>query len=93
MGLHVHEMVQDMLLLEKQIAETYQHTYLSTVNEGLRDYLQQSQIETNQLYSRIYNEMLQRGWVHTKVEARNAIESAIIYWEQYKEKHPELESK
>jgi hypothetical protein len=91
MELREQEKALDLLWMEKMIAMQYQHAYLSSINKELRYQLEEMQTESNHLYSRLYQEMLQRGWVQTRVEAQNNIESALLYWEQYREKYPELQ--
>ncbi len=91
MELREQEKALDLLWMEKMIAHQYQQAYLSSINQELRYQLEELQTESNHLYSKLHQEMLQRGWVQTRVEAQNNIESALLYWEQYREKYPELQ--
>jgi hypothetical protein len=90
MDLLAREMVHDLMLLEKQFCRSYMDASLIASNETLRSDLRRFQGDVFQLHTRFLTEMQQRGWLKTRTAGKQAIESAVITWEQETVRHPEL---
>ncbi|PTX55180.1 coat F domain-containing protein [Melghirimyces profundicolus] len=90
MGLLEREMAQDMLMMEKQLTQSYSHTESYCANRALREAMHRMHTETEELHTRLFNTMHQKGWVQTPVAGQQEIESAILHWEQQALKQPEL---
>jgi len=90
MDLSAKEMAQDMLWMEKQLNESYLSSSLKCPNQGLRETLKQYQSDVFRVYTKLFNEMEQRGWSQTATASQQAIESIIVFWEQMQERHPDL---
>ncbi len=91
MKLTEKEMTQDILLMEKQLGQLYTLTEAECANQGVRKSMHRLHIDTEEMHARIFHAMHQRGWYQTPVAGQQAIENAILKWEQNKLRQPELE--
>ncbi|MBO2533248.1 MAG: hypothetical protein CW342_10245 [Thermoactinomycetaceae bacterium] len=82
MDLLEREMAQDMLLMEKQLTQSYTTAETECANEGLRKTLHRLHEDTESMHARLFQAMHQRGWYQTPVAGQQAIETAILSWEQ-----------
>jgi len=90
MKLSDQDMLTDGLLMQKQLLSSYTLAEQESANLHLRKVFHEYHLEEEDLHTRIFNIMHQRGWYKTPVAGRQAIESAIISWEQKIVKNPEL---
>lgn len=82
MELLEREMAQDMLLMEKMLTQSYTMAETECANETLRETLHRLHDDTESLHARLFQAMHQRGWYRTQVAGQQAIEDAILSWEQ-----------
>jgi hypothetical protein len=90
MKLLMRDLIQDLLTTERTLSQLYLHAQHACANEGLRQTVDECLAEVNQVQTRLFNEMEQRGWLKLPMAGRQEIESAMIHWEQQIERHPEL---
>ena len=90
MDLTEREIAQDLLMMEKQLNQSYDQTESYCANRQLREAIRRMHAEGDELYSRLFHTMHQKGWIQTPVAGQQEIESAILYWEQQTVKQPEL---
>lgn len=83
-------MVQDMLLLEKQLTQSYTLSETECANQKVRETMHRLHTETEAMHAQIFHAMHQRGWYKTPVAGQQAIESAVLKWEQNQLRQPEL---
>lgn len=82
MNLDDRDMMTDALLMEKQFTTSYVLAENETANLHLRKVLHEYHMENEELHTNIFNIMHQRGWYKTPVAGQQAIENAILSWEQ-----------
>jgi spore coat protein CotF len=92
MDLLEREMAQDMLLMEKQLTQSYTLAEMECANEALRQRLHQLHEGTESVHARLFHAMHQRGWYQTPVAGQQAIETAILSWEQKEARGQEQEN-
>lgn len=92
MKLDDRDMTTDTLLMQKQITGMYLSAEIESANIHLRKVLHEYHLEEEKLHTKLFNSMHQRGWYKTPVAGQQAIESAVISWEQKLIKQPELRS-
>ncbi|MDF9408461.1 spore coat protein [Pelotomaculum isophthalicicum JI] len=84
------DMITDVLFMQKQLIDTYMTTERESANSHLREALHDFHQEEENLHAKIFHSMHQRGWYKTPVAGQQAIENAIISWEQKLVRQPEL---
>ena len=82
MKLSDRDMMTDALLMEKQLLNSYTHAEQESANIHLRRVFHEYHLEEEETHTKLFNVMHQRGWYKTPVAGQQAIESAIITWEQ-----------
>ncbi|OPX88524.1 MAG: Coat F domain protein [Pelotomaculum sp. PtaB.Bin104] len=84
------DMIADALLMQKQLIHTYMMAERESANSHLREALHDLHGEEEDLHAKMFHSMHQRDWYKTPVAGRQAIESAILNWEQRLVQNPEL---
>ncbi|OPY58346.1 MAG: Coat F domain protein [Pelotomaculum sp. PtaU1.Bin035] len=92
MNLDDRDMIADMLLMQKQLINSYMTAENEAANSHLREALHDFHGEEENLHKKIFHSMHQRDWYKIPVAGQQAIESAIINWEQKLVRQPELRS-
>lgn len=85
------DIAQDMLLLEKMLAHAYAVAETESANQELREACRRLHAEAERLHAHLFHAMHQRGWYKTPVASQQAIESAVLQWEQRQLRRPELD--
>lgn len=73
----------DLLALQKHLCLAYMIAERECANEGLRQALHRLHAGPEESHARLFQIMHERDWYQTPVAGQQAIESAIIRWEQY----------
>ncbi len=60
------DILQDMLMTEKYVSNTYESSIMESANENLRGAFRQIQDEEQQHAKQIFDAMKQRGWYKTQ---------------------------
>lgn len=87
------EMAQDMLQMEKHLTQSYTMAEMECANETLRKTLHRLHDGTESMHARLFHAMHQRGWYQTPVAGQQAIETAILSWEQKEIRGEEREAR
>lgn len=90
MHLDDRDMVTDALLMEKHFTTSYVIAENEAANLHLRKVLHEYLLEDEDLHTKLFNIMHQRGWYKTPAAGRQAIESAISNWEQKMSRQDEM---
>lgn len=92
MKLDDRDMITDALQMQKQLIDSYMLAERESANSYLRETLHGYHEEEENLHTKIFHSMHQRDWYKTPVAGQQAIESAIISWEQKLVRQPELKA-
>lgn len=82
MKLSDRDMITDGLFMQKQLLPFYTLAEQETANLHLRKVFHEYHLEEEELHTSIFNIMHRRGWYKTPVAGQQAIETAIISWEE-----------
>ncbi|HEX6989318.1 MAG TPA: spore coat protein [Bacillota bacterium] len=91
MTLGDRDMITDLLLCEKHLAESYNLGVIEAANRSLRERLRGLWQETQDLHAEVFHEMHRRGWYPTSTAAEHQINSVIDRWEKREHKEPSLQ--
>lgn len=92
MRLNDRDMLLDLLLTEKHLAQMAALAEAECANQGFRQELQRLHDELQEVHARLFHAAQKRGWYETPTAGRNAIEELLIRWEQRPEREPELKN-